>query len=204
MRKTTGPSLSARDLHAPEAHDTAPAGIIDVGSRLRTLREARQLSIRALAEMSGLAVNTLSLIENGKTSPSVSTLQQIVVALGIPISTFFEAEQPRSRLVFLKTSQQQMTALTHGTLADLGAGMSQRRIEPLLITLEQGAGSGPQLIAHPGQEFILCLEGRVTYTVEGQRYELDPGDSLLFDSTMPHSWENTEELPARALLVLCP
>ena len=54
---------------------------IDVGSRLRMLRAGASLSIRALAEMSGLNVNTLSLIENGKTSPSVSTLQQLAGAL---------------------------------------------------------------------------------------------------------------------------
>ncbi len=204
MHKTTVLSVSARGLHVPEARDTAPTGKVDVGRRLRTLREGRQLSIRALAEASGLAVNTLSLIENGKTSPSVSTLQQIAVALNAPITTFFEIEEPRSRLVFLKANQQPTTALTHGILEDLGAGMAQRKIEPLLITLEADAGSGPQLVAHPGQEFIFCLEGRIGYTVEGQHYVLEAGDSLLFDSMMPHSWQNIDPTPSRALLVLCP
>lgn len=204
MQKTTISSSSARDLHMPEARDSAPSGKVDVGRRLRALREERQFSIRALAEASGLAVNTLSLIENGKTSPSVSTLQQIAMALDVPITSFFEAEEPRSRLIFLKADCQQTTALIHGTLADLGAGMAQRKIEPMLITLDVGAGSGPQLIAHPGQEFIFCLEGRIGYTVDGQCYELDPGDSLLFDALMPHSWENVGLALARALLVLCP
>jgi transcriptional regulator with XRE-family HTH domain len=205
MPKTPALGHSARDLHAPEARATvAPQGRVDVGGRLRSLREGRQLSIRALAEASGLAVNTLSLIENSKTSPSVSTLQQIAVALGVPITAFFEPDAPRSRLVFIKAGQQQATALPHGDLSDLGAGMAQRNIEPLLITLNPGVGSGPQLIVHPGQEFVYCLEGRIRYTVDGRIYVLEPGDSLIFESSMPHSWENTDSTPARALLVLCP
>ena len=86
------PASRADARHAPSVHAD-----VDVGGRLRALREARQLSIRALAEASGLAVNTLSLIENGRTSPSVSTLQQIAVALSLPITAFFAPETPRSR-----------------------------------------------------------------------------------------------------------
>ncbi|NTW97739.1 MAG: cupin domain-containing protein [Oscillochloris sp.] len=205
MAKTSPQPHSARDLHVPEARDTAaPHGRVDVGGRLRSLREGRQLSIRALAEASGLAVNTLSLIENGKTSPSVSTLQQVAVALGVPITSFFEPDAPRSRLVFVKADQQQGVDFPHGTLSDLGTGLAQRSIEPLLITLAPGAGSGSQTIIHPGQEFVFCLEGRIRYTVDGQIYLLEPGDSLIFESAMPHSWENPDPRQARALLVLCP
>lgn len=205
MAKTHPLAHSARDLHAPEARDmgTSPGGRVDVGGRLRSLREGRQLSIRALAEASGLAVNTLSLIENGRTSPSVSTLQQVAVALGVPITAFFEPDAPRSRLVFVKAGEQQAVDFPHGTLSDLGTGLAQRSIEPLLITLNPGAGSGPQAIVHPGQEFVFCLEGRIRYTVDGQSYVLEPGDSLIFESALPHSWENVDSKPARALLVLC-
>ncbi|MEI6778025.1 MAG: cupin domain-containing protein [Chloroflexales bacterium] len=198
MAKTTAPASGADARHAPVAR-----GDVDVGGRLRSLREARQISIRALAEASGLAVNTLSLIENGRTSPSVSTLQQIAVALSLPITAFFTPETPRSRLVFLKADQHQPTTFPHGALADLGVGMAQRHIEPLLLSLVPGAGSGPQPIIHPGQEFVFCLEGHISYTVDGQHYLLGLGDSLLFESVLPHSWENSDSSPARALLVLC-
>lgn len=204
MPKSIDLSHSARALHTPETDEAAPVGKVDVGSRLRALRESRRLSIRALAEASGLAVNTLSLIENSKTSPSVSTLQQIAAALGQPITAFFEPERPRSRLIFQKRGEQQGAAFSHGSITDLGAGMAMRKLEPLLITLDPGAGSGPQLIVHPGQEFIFCLEGRVRYRVAEQSYILEPGDSLIFDSTMPHSWENPDSAPARALLILSP
>ncbi len=206
MSKINTHSHSARNLHIPEAREcpSSQSGKVDVGARLRTLREGRQLSIRALAEASGLAVNTLSLIENGKTSPSVSTLQQVAVALGVPITSFFEPESPRSRVVFMPASQRVATDLPHGMLSDLGMGLAQRSIEPLLITLDPGAGSGSQSIVHPGQEFVFCLEGRIRYVVNGETYMLGPGDSLIFESSLPHGWENPEATPAQALLILCP
>ena len=74
---------------------------ISVGSRLRELRNERSLSIRALAERSGLNVNTFSLIENGKTSPSVSTLQQIAAALEVPITAFFETNAPKNSIAHI-------------------------------------------------------------------------------------------------------
>lgn len=69
--------------------------LIDVGRNLRDLRAERELSIRSLAELSGLNVNTLSMIENGKSSPSVSTLQQLASALTVPITDFFETALSR-------------------------------------------------------------------------------------------------------------
>lgn len=196
--------LSAVDLHAPALLSDPTEDGIDVGRRLRMLREARRLTIRALAEASGLAVNTLSLIEHGKTSPSVSTLQQLAVALQVPISAFFEPETPLSRVVFRKHDQHQSVPFTHGSLADLGAGMAQRSLEPLLLNLDPEAGSGPQPIVHPGQEFVYGLKGRIAYSVVDQVYLIEPGDSLLFASALPHRWQNVGSEPARALLVLCP
>src|SRR3990172_3921362 len=75
---------------------------IDVGARLRILRAVAGLSIRTLAFKSGLNVNTLSLIENGKTSPSVSTLQQLAMTLDIPITAFFETETPKKTIAYHK------------------------------------------------------------------------------------------------------
>src|SRR4030065_947235 len=70
-------------------NNSAPT-LIDVGRNLRDLRAERELSIRSLAELSGLNVNTLSMIENGKSSPSVSTLQQLASAINVSTPAFFE------------------------------------------------------------------------------------------------------------------
>jgi transcriptional regulator with XRE-family HTH domain len=177
---------------------------VNVGRCLRELREERNLSIRALAEKSGLNVNTLSLIENGKTSPSVSTLQQIAVALETPITAFFETGVPKSSLAHIKAGDRPRAAFAHGTLEDLGAGLSGCTVEPFVVTLEPNAGSGAYPIVHTGYEFVLCLEGRIVYTIEDRTCLMEPGDSLLFESRLPHRWQNVDATPSRALLVLCP
>jgi len=177
---------------------------INVGRRLRELRAERGLSIRALAEQSGLNVNTLSLIENGKTSPSVSTLQQIAAALKTPISVFFESETPTQTIVFQKANSRQAAGFAHGALADLGAGFTHPGLEPFVVTLEAEADSGDTPIVHTGLEFVYCLEGQIGYIVEGQTFTLDPGDSLLFEAHLPHRWYNAGEIPSRSLLLLCP
>jgi transcriptional regulator with XRE-family HTH domain len=177
---------------------------INVGLRLRALRSERDLSIRALAEKSGLNINTLSLIENGKTSPSVSTLQQLALGLKVPITAFFETDAPKKHIAYIQANQRADALFAHGTLADLGAGMTERAIEPFIITLGPNMGSGQQPIVHTGHEFVFCLKGRLLYTIEDQSYLLTAGDSLLFEAHLPHRWQNVDVETSQALLVLCP
>lgn len=89
-------------------------------------------------------------------------------------------------------------------MESLSAGMPQIGSEPFITRLEVGANSGETPIIYPGREFIYCLEGHITYTVEEEVYPLAPGDSLIFDLYAPHSWRNTAPTNSRALLVLCP
>jgi transcriptional regulator with XRE-family HTH domain len=181
-----------------------PSTEVNVGRRLRELRIERGLSIRALAEQSGLNVNTLSFIENGKTSPSVSTLQQVAAALKLPINTFFEVKTNPQSIVHQKAGDRHSATFTHGTLADLGSGFARSGLETFVVTLDQNAGSGDTPIVHTGIEFVFCLEGCIWYEVEGQTFILDPGDSLLFEAHLPHRWRNDGETLSRSLLLLCP
>ncbi len=177
---------------------------IDVGRNLRDLRAERELSIRSLAVLSGLNVNTLSMIENGKSSPSVSTLQQLASALTVPITDFFETDIIKNNVSYQKAGQRLQAAFAHGTLADLGAGLTLHGGQPLLVTLEPKANSGPTPIVHTGHEFVFCLEGRLSYTIEDHIYILNPGDSLLFEAHLPHFWQNVGESVSQSLLIMCP
>jgi transcriptional regulator with XRE-family HTH domain len=177
---------------------------VNVGRRLRELRTERDLSLRALAGHSGLNVNTLSLIENGKTSPSVGTLQQIAVALDVPITAFFETDAPKNKVAYVKAGHRPRAAFAHGTLEDLGVGLADRAVEPFVVTLESNADSGPHPIVHTGYEFVYCLKGRIVYAIEEHTYVLEPGDSLVFESHLPHRWRNADAERAQVVLVLYP
>jgi transcriptional regulator with XRE-family HTH domain len=178
--------------------------LVDIGQRLRNIRAKNNFSIRDLAKKSGLNVNTLSMIENGKTSPSLETLQQLSFSLETPIAAFFEDSTPKNKIAHYKASQRPRVTFAHGMLEDLGAGMPRRGAETYLVTLKPHSNSGDNLMVHTGREIVFCLDGQLTYTIEDQPFLLEPGDSLFFEAHLPHRWQNTGTAPARSLLVLCP
>ena len=201
-RSQSHPTAGRRHVAAGGSSAEPPA--VNVGERLRALRNRQRLSLRALAEKSGLNANTLSLIENDKSSPSVATLQQAAAALGVPITAFFGTSADTQRVAYHPAGQPVGVPFTHGRLHDLGAGLVRRGIEPLLLVLDPQAGSGRTPIVHTGREFVYCLEGRLAYTIEEETYVLAPGDSLLFEAYLPHRWRNPGETPSRSLLILSP
>ena len=177
---------------------------MNIGRRLKELRTAQGLSIRALADICGLNFNTLCLIENGKTSPNVNTLQQIAIALHIPITAFFEAVKTPKEVIFQKSNDRVKTSSLCGELEDLGGGMALGEATPLLLSAGPDSASGPDVIVHTGQEFVFCLEGSLAYTVGDEEFTLEQGDSLIFQAHIPHRWENRSNKICRFLLIICP
>lgn len=177
-------------------------GVVDVGMRLRQLRQERGQSMRTLAKVSGLSTNALSMIERGRSSPSVSTLYKIAAALGVPVTAFFRTEPPRESVVFLKSDQRAGVQVPRGLWQGLGGEAFIGRVEPFVLTLESGATSGPHSLIHSGHEFVYCLKGEFEYEVEGRQFSFEPGDSLLFASQMSHRWRNSGKGNAVLLVVL--
>jgi transcriptional regulator with XRE-family HTH domain len=175
---------------------------VNVGVTLRKLREERNLSLRALARESGISANALSMIERGRSSPSVSTLYKVAGALGVPITTLFRDEPERREIVFRKASERTRVPFTRGVWEGLGGEMFTGRVEPFAITLESGANSGVKSIIHTGHEFVLCLRGQLEYQVQNETFRLEAGDSLLFASRLKHRWRNPGPMVANAIFVL--
>jgi transcriptional regulator with XRE-family HTH domain len=175
---------------------------IDVGGRLRELRQGIGVSMRALARMSGLSANALSMIERGRTSPSVSTLYKLATAIGVPITAFFREEPSQSDVVFRKASERTRVPFMRGLWEGLGGEMFTGRVEPFMLTLESGASSGPFGIVHSGHEFVYCLRGELGYEIENEHYLLEQGDSLLFAAELRHRWRNPGKTVSNVLFVL--
>jgi transcriptional regulator with XRE-family HTH domain len=173
----------------------------DVGSKLRALRKRRGHSLRALAELCGLSVNTISLVERGKTSPSVATLHRLATALGVSMTFFFEEEEQRD-VVFVKADRRARTRSDSVIMENLGSGLRDQAMEPLLVALQPGAGSGDEPIVHLGHEFVFCIEGEIEYEIRDDRYLLGEGDSLIFEAHLPHRWRNVSDSSSTILLIL--
>jgi len=175
---------------------------IDVGIRLRQLREEHKMSIRGLAVKSGLSANALSMIERGKTSPSVSTLYKLADALGVPIVDFFGDPIEKQKIVYLKAVERTRIPFMRGMMEALGGEQFIGRVSPFLVTLDNGASSGPHSMRHTGHEFVFCLRGKFEYRVENQSFILEAGDSLLFSAQLKHTWRNSGGVVSSALIII--
>ena len=172
-----------------------------VGWRIRELREQRKLSLRALAEQSGLSINAISRIERDECSPTVSSLHRLATALGVPITSFFE-DGTMQATILVRRDRRLKSHSDAVVIESLGTGLPDQQIEPFLMTLEPGAGEVSEPITHPGEEFVHCLEGEIEYQVGDEWHQLRAGDSLLFQATQPHIWRNTSNTSAKILLVM--
>jgi transcriptional regulator with XRE-family HTH domain len=174
-----------------------------LAARLREERRRQRLSLRKLAEVSGLSPTTVHQIETGRGSPSLATLQTLASTLGVPLATLLESGPPPPEpAVLLPAPQRPRTRTPGGSLERLATGLPGQRLRGLLLTIAPGGDTGEEAMVHPGHELVFGLAGRCLYDVAGKEYRVGPGDSLLVDSTRPHRARNSGRREARLLLVL--
>jgi transcriptional regulator with XRE-family HTH domain len=172
-----------------------------LGAKLRAIRDERHLSQRELAQLSGISPNAISLIERDENSPSVSTLQSLAGALNIKMSYFFEDEEPVH--ILHARSGDRPTLVSKGVrIEGMGGELRRQEMEPFRITLEPHSHSGDRQVVHTGHEFVYCLQGPVEYIIDGNIYQLETGDFLMFEAHLPHIWRNSTDQEVEFLLVL--
>jgi len=198
------PSSGRGGARAPAEDATSLEAAI--GRKVRALRQGLDVTLADLARSAGLSLGMLSKIENGQTSPSLSTLKALAQALNVPISIFFQDFEERRDCSFVPAGQG-VRIDRRGTRAGhvyelLGHSLrSATKVEPFLITIDDGGEPHPSF-QHPGHEFIYILSGRLIYRHGDTRYEMGPGDALFFDALAPHGPEALPELPARYLSII--
>jgi len=158
---------------------------IPVGRRLRALRTQRGLSLRALAGLSGLNGNTLALVENGKSSPSVSTLQRLARTLEVPLGAFFETSSIEKSMAFTPAGQVPTAKTGHTMIENLGKNLAGGIVQPFVVALPPGMDSGDGMIGHTGYDFVFGLSGTFRYQVEDREYLLNPATALSLNLTFP-------------------
>ncbi|MGC4408262.1 XRE family transcriptional regulator [Rhizobium rosettiformans] len=203
---TPKPALS-QDPHAvrePRANNLEMA----IGHEVRTYRKKLGITVADLAAATGMSVGMLSKIENGNISPSLTTLQALSKALGMPITAFFKGfEEPKSAS-FVKAGEgvnleRRGTRAGHhySLLGHIENNTSGVVVEPYLITLNAESDIFPTF-QHEGMEFLYMLEGEVVYRHGDSLYRMQAGDSLFFDADAPHGPEELVSLPARYISII--
>jgi len=174
-----------------------------VGRCIRELRTQKGLSLRALAELSGLSTNAISLIERGDNSPTVSSLHNLAMALAVPITAFFE-QHVDGQVIHLKKNQRPTSETAGVRMENLGSGLANQQIEPFLMTIEPGGSSTSGQITHSGEELVYVLAGSLVCRINEQEYRLERGDSLLFLASQPHIYRNQTKKSAQILIIFQP
>lgn len=183
-----------------ETRKTSGEAMADaLGPRLRELREARGVSGRALASRVGMSSGYISRIENGRVSPTVSTLERIAAALGESMAALFGKVTERDPLV---RRAERRISRSRGVVDELLSPLPPGRLEALETTIEGGRGSGPAYTHNGDDEFLHILEGRLRVWLDGHAFELEPGDSLSFACSTPHRWVNPEQGPTRVIWIV--
>jgi len=179
-----------------------------IGRAVRAIRQAQGITVADLSASTGLSIGMLSKIENGNTSPSLTTLQALANALSVPLTAFFRGYEENRVAVHTKAGEgveldREGTRANHqyNLLGHIGANTSGVIVEPYLITLTEEADVFPTF-QHGGIETIYMLEGAVDYRHGDQIYPLRPGDTLFFDADAPHGPERLVALPARFLSII--
>jgi transcriptional regulator with XRE-family HTH domain len=164
--------------------------------------------VAELAAVTNLSIGMLSKIENGNTSPSLSTLQTISNALSVPLTAFFRQYEEQRSAVHTKAGagvqiEREGTRAGHqyNLLGHIGGNSSGVIVEPYLITLDSESDTF-KTFQHSGIETIFMLEGEVDYLHGNKIYSLKPGDTLFFDADAPHGPEKLVKLPARYLSII--
>ena len=172
-----------------------------IAPRLARLRHELGLTLAAVASQTGVSVSFLSSLERGYSSASIATLQKLARLYRTNVLSFFADEDNSRRLV--RSRDRKVLKPNAGVEMDLLAS-GNKMMEPHLFRIAPGAGSGGSY-SHEGEEFIFVLQGKLeVWLDEVERYVLDPGDSLYFESTQAHRWQNLSKKETSLLWVNTP
>ena len=176
---------------------------MQLGRKIRDLRLRRGLTVQKLAEATGLSKGFISQVENDRTSPSLSTLRDLAAALRTSMAYLVVEDDPTPHVV-RATERPQLPADGRTQRTELLSALPKRNLELLMLELPPGLPTGEQRHSHPGEECLLCLQGRVRLLHGEQELLLETGDSCHFDGRIPHSTENLGPAAARVLIAMTP
>lgn len=181
---------------------------VAIGREVRAFRRKQEITVADLSATTGISIGMLSKIENGNTSPSLTTLQTLANALSVPLTSFFRGFEEERLAVHTQVGagvelEREGTRANHqyNLLGHIGANASGVIVEPYLITLSDKADIFPTF-QHAGIETIYMLEGEVDYRHGDKVFPLKPGDTLFFDADAPHGPEVLRKLPAKYLAII--
>lgn len=173
-----------------------------IGKKIKQLRTMYNLTHEELANRLELTKGYISQLENDLTEPSISTLEDIVLALGTNLSDFFKDEAVEEQIVFRK--EDYFIKENPGySITWLITNAQKNEMEPILVTIQPKCQTDIDY-PHEGQEFGYVLEGEVLLSLGNRRYRLKKGESFYYDSSVNHSLSNVKDKVCKLIWVSSP
>lgn len=177
------------------------------GDKLRTVRERKKITLKEVAEKAGLSESLISQIERNKVSPAIDTLLLIAEILDIDLEYLFQDFRKNRKVNLVraeKRNRMDFQGVIYEQLVKTLEEKSEHGIEAYLMTIVPGAQSGSKEYGHRGKELGVILEGSGDFSIGSETYHLNEGDSISFDSDIPHSLKNKGEKKLKAFWVITP
>lgn len=174
-----------------------------LGDRLRALRSGRGLTLRQLADATGLSAGLLSQLENGRTDPSIETLRRLARVFDSEIADLFREPDAPDVHLSRPGARLQMQAPT-GLITYERLTSGRGNFEMLRGILRPGDTSATEPRGHPSTECLYVIEGEVVATIDGTDHVVAAGEALTFDSRLAHMFRNDGEVDAVILLAVTP
>jgi len=171
---------------------------MDIGIRLQTVRKSKGLSQRELAKRVGVTNSTISLIEQNKVSPSVSSLKKVLDGIPISLADFFTLDLPASDedSPFFAPDQQPDLGTNGIHYFLVGKNLANRQMCILREVMPAGSDTGDTMLSHEGEEGGVVISGQVEVTIGEHVRVLGPGEAYYFESRQPHRFRNVGTLEA--------
>ncbi len=177
----------------------------DFGLTIRRLREERKLSLKEMAARSGLTPSFLSQVERNLTSPSVASLRRVAQAFGVPLTALFQGPTAPEDHVVRRSERRQLIHPKRQWRDYLLTPNLTGKLQVILSVIEPGGGSGDEPYAHDSdEECVVILRGRLEFWVGTDWYLLEEGDSIVFESRIPHRNRNPGPDQAEVLWITTP
>jgi transcriptional regulator with XRE-family HTH domain len=168
----------------------------DIGTRLRLVRQTYGLTQRELARRAGVTNGAISLIEQNRVSPSISSLKKILEGIPLSLAEFFTADFSPSNDVFFAAAD--CAEIAHDAKISMrlaGRSNQGRALQMLFETYQPGADTGEEMLKHEGEEAGIIITGSLTVTAGPQERTLHAGDAYYFRSDIPHRFRNLGDAP---------
>ncbi|MBA2300391.1 MAG: cupin domain-containing protein [Chloroflexi bacterium] len=177
---------------------------LQLGTRIRSLRQARRLTLRDVAEHAGVTESFLSQVERDVTSPSIATVQRIARALDLSIAQLFAEDTDSGRIVRREARRRiaypGLRAVDEFLTSNLAG-----RLQVIMSTIEPGGGTGAEPYTHDSdEEVVVVLTGVLDLWVGDEHHVLREGDAITFPSRLPHWNANHGQEPVTVIFCLTP